>query len=818
MRTLTCAMLLGASALALAVGTTAQAQTTAPAQAAPAAAEPETVTLKEIVVTARRKAESVQDVPQTVDAVQAATLQKLEIKEFSDVQALVPGLSLEANGTGYQAQASLRGVTFSVDTGAQPTVALYLNDAPVQANFLFQSLFDVGQIEVLKGPQGTTRGISAPSGAITVTTRKADLTEFGGYIDATDTDQHDRIIQGAINIPLINDVLALRVSAINDQNDFDGVHSINSTVEPRSLTNAERISLAFRPTSYLDANLTYEHLERNINSFNQVDGPGYGTSPAITAQQRESVQAAPNFARQQVDVLTGEIDGRFLGQRLAYIGSYQRFRINNNDPSDTGNIVPGVPLYQDTVSIQTQTTQEIRLSSTPSPNRFFDYNIGGFYNWQAVTGGATDVGALLPGVFGEPTNNFSIYNPHYVVPVNVNVPSNLQETSLYGNVTLHLWDHTELVAGLRHIWSIVDNDTLLTTGNAAAAVSASLFGGHCPTSFPASASYPGYCDFAVAGSTIENLKDRTSESPTIYNVSLSHHFGRDFLVYFTTGTSYRPPVASVGIFNASNASILNQLTFHPSETSTAYEIGEKWTFLGGRGRLNVSAYTQQYDNLTIYIPNINYLSNNGSGPTPTNFAFTTSVNARVQGIDAETAFQVTHDWSLSLQGSYNDGQIQGSQVPCNITNSSGQPVYNTQGVISMCKGSSASRLPLWNATLQTEYTHPVTAQMDGFVRGLLTYYPQNKNRVEPDFTVDDYSLLNIYAGLRSHDGGWEISLFAKNALQSNPVLDQSPTALANNSAFGSAFPQLIHPSGYYSALSTPRREIGINLHYAWGSR
>ena len=57
---------------------------------------------------------------------------------------------------------TLFGVTFDVTTGAQPTVALYMNDAPVGALFLFQSLFDIGQIEVLKGPQGTTRGVSAP--------------------------------------------------------------------------------------------------------------------------------------------------------------------------------------------------------------------------------------------------------------------------------------------------------------------------------------------------------------------------------------------------------------------------------------------------------------------------------------------------------------------------------------------------------------------------------------------------------------------------------------------------------------------------------
>ena len=154
-------LLAGASLCVLA--TTAVAAQPPPPSAA--AAAPENATLGEIVVTARRRAESLQEVPQTVNAVTAETLQKLNIRQFQDIQAVVPGLSLSPTPTGYQNAASLRGVSFDVNTGAQPTVAFYLNDAPVQLSFLFQSMFDVGQVEVLKGPQGTNRGISAPSGA-----------------------------------------------------------------------------------------------------------------------------------------------------------------------------------------------------------------------------------------------------------------------------------------------------------------------------------------------------------------------------------------------------------------------------------------------------------------------------------------------------------------------------------------------------------------------------------------------------------------------------------------------------------------------------
>jgi iron complex outermembrane receptor protein len=108
--------------------------------------------------------------------------------------------------------------------------------------------------------------------------------------------------------------------------------------------------------------------------------------------------------------------------------------------------------------------------------------------------------------------------------------------------------------------------------------------------------------------------------------------------------------------------------------------------------------------------------------------------------------------------------------------------------------------------------------VDGFVRGLLTYYPQNKNRVEPNFTVPNYSLLNVYAGLRSHDGAWEASIFARNAFQTKEVTDLGQQQLNNPNTALNFFPTLAHNSGYAFASVTPRREVGVNVRYAFGSR
>jgi iron complex outermembrane receptor protein len=145
------------------------------------------------------------------------------------------------------------------------------------------------------------------------------------------------------------------------------------------------------------------------------------------------------------------------------------------------------------------------------------------------------------------------------------------------------------------------------------------------------------------------------------------------------------------------------------------------------------------------------------------------------------------------------------------------PTFNTGGLVSLCSGGSPSRLPLWNLSVQSEYDHPIMDNVDGFIRGLLNYTPQNKY-IEPNFVADSYSLVNLYVGARSHDGAWEVSLFAKNAFKNQTQLDQGQTPYNLNSSLSSNFQAFNVPSTYSLATTTPRREVGLNVHYAWGAR
>lgn len=266
----------------------------------------------DIIVTARRREESLQEVPLVVNAVTNRTLEKLNIRDLRDVSSVVPGLSLVTNANGVGSIATLRGINFDVNSsGNNGTVEFYLNDEPVSSGIVLQSMFDIGQIEVLRGPQGTLRGRASPSGSITVTTRLPDMEEFGGYLNGTMTTLDQQNVQGGINIPIIKGMLALRVAGLFDDNELNRVRSINPNshgISPKQETRSERVTLEFKPTDNIDIVGRYQHFVTNWHVYDQVESAnlavsGLPASPVlIRPQDRESVMDLSRINRNAFDI------------------------------------------------------------------------------------------------------------------------------------------------------------------------------------------------------------------------------------------------------------------------------------------------------------------------------------------------------------------------------------------------------------------------------------------------------------------------------------------------------------------------------------
>ena len=179
--------------------------------------------LGEVIVTARKRTENLQDVPLSIDVFTSKDLKNLAISQFEDYATITPSISFVSAGPGTQTFV-MRGVSDGSNPNYSNTAStLFLVD-DMSMNFFGTTpdlhLYDVERIEVLNGPQGTTFGAGAMAGALRFITNKPDSTAFAAGVDLDggkiDGGTHNGVVEGYVNIPIIEDWTAIRMSAFND--------------------------------------------------------------------------------------------------------------------------------------------------------------------------------------------------------------------------------------------------------------------------------------------------------------------------------------------------------------------------------------------------------------------------------------------------------------------------------------------------------------------------------------------------------------------------------------------------------------------------
>ena len=795
-----------------------------------------------IIVTARRRAENVQDVPQTVQAVPGETLAKLNLYQFEDLAKVVSGLSLSRAGN----VVTLRGVSFNPVAQTNPTTSFYMNEAPVQSTFIFQSAFDVGQIEVLRGPQGTLRGQSAPSGAFTLTTRRPDLNEWGGFATATATTREGRTFQGAVNIPIIADKLALRIAGILDHNDNGGVKSVNSTTDPSFNSNAFRATLRFEPTDNLSAVLMYQYLYTktlgfgggaifgNGNPGRSGSASGYNlpitvpagiNGPVIPQGERLAVAENADLSKARQQLGTAQVDYRIAGQKLSYVGGWS----HNESPlpttfGDIANMVPhGDWRGRATVSHLTRWTHELRLSSDQRLFGFLDYVVGVFHEKETITNAVGNGLSFTAGAFGSPLGAPMVVSPNlrFSTETRADIHSVVKETSFFGNATIHLGKNTELSGGIRFIHGEknglrVNSQTASFTASRTIASQAACLtaGGQWQ------ATYANVCDVPAAGIVTATIPDVWSKKPVVWSASLSHHFTPGLMVYGSAGTSWRPGPTQGALINGANDPLLASLVQLPDEKSKSFEVGFKSSWLDDRLTFNAAYYHQTFKNLVFSVFGaIPYLVDTGVPGVPRTvqfqFLLNTPVDAKIDGVDLEAGYR-TRRLNLNAGFSWANGKFANAVIPCFNPALTTVAQFQAAGVfIAMCPTSGRSNAtPKWNARLRAEYTHPISSNVEGFVSGLFTYTPKNTQQAGSTFIQPHVALLNLYIGARSPKTGWEVQVFAKNVLDHDKITALGTTDITDTPNVSGIFGS----SGYRTIGYADRREFGVTLRYAIGSR
>jgi iron complex outermembrane recepter protein len=813
------ALLASASALSFPSSAIAQpaAQPDLDAPPAGTAVVPETANVggeanepsNEIIVTATRRAQSLQDVPMSVDVATGEQIQRLNIFDAKDVQQLSPGLEL-TNTQGRNNTATLRGVTFDPDQGTGPAVDLYYNDIPIDAQTAFTAIYDIDQIEVLRGPQGALRGRTSPAGAITIRTRRPNLKETEGYIQATGTEDHAYNLQGAVSVPIISDKLAIRVSGLFDRNRLNQVFNVNRDERSRSRTESFRAALSWKPTDNFDAVFTYQYLKSRNRQFPQVIGPGnaplatfflpfppfVGSDPRLSgppadAEDRIAVSEGIFSFTNKTHLFNLAANWDLGGVTVAFVGGRQYSVLNQDFDTDSTNAVPGYAPLQLGRTTYPVTTGELRLLSN---------NEGGFFNWTASIFYSSQTGKAIvdtraDAFFLVAPPEFGLFLP---IGVHVDIPIDTRTVAIAGSSRFQFTDklRLEVAARVSDIEGVQTGTVTLDSPG-----------------FPAF----GIPPFTTTSAAIPAELQKTNSLPLTGGATLTYEASRDLTLYAAYGRSFRAATAGVSV----PLFISSDLIKTKSERSDAFEIGAKASFFDRRLSLNTAAFYQKFDGFVSRFPGIFFDQGicqgrdncvPGSAPDGTTegtFDINYNGDATVKGIEATLAGKPIDNWDFSVAASYVKARYDNARVPCNDFNGDGRPDavgtpdITGPGNVSYCNTNGRlSDTPNFNLTANSELRLPLGG-VEPFVRGLYVYRP-SVFAERSNFDLPSRSLLNLYLGVRDTENVWEIYAFAKNVLNQQRITNISSGIGQLGTQAGTFF-----VSGYRTVNVTNPREFGL---------
>lgn len=822
MHVIRCKLLLGASLLVTCAATPAIAQEGG-VQAA--SVSDGVVADNIIIVQARRRDETVQDVPAVVQAVTSDQINNLEFRRFEDVSSLVPGLSLEASLGGISGTATLRGVDFDARAaGSNTTVEFYRNDAVIPNSGLFQALYDVEQIEVLRGPQGTLKGRASPSGSITVHTRKPDLFEAGGFGSATYAERDKYNVNGAINVPIIRDRLGIRIAGFTGENRGNLVRGLNLLTgavddDIYDRTDAIRVSARAVPfdNDILILDFNYEGIGRKqrfyrqVESFSEVSSSAPASPVTISSKDFLGVDPLASTSQANLHIYNWQAQLNLFGQSLIYVGQDFSAKTDFLDSQDFAGVITnspfnGVPYANSTATVSKNKVHEVRLQNEERVFGMFDYVVG-YLNLKqnSPTSTTTLVGfagpsPAPPAGFGDPFIDLA-----FLLRLPIDRYRESTEESFFGNLTAHIGESTEISGGARHI-TVRQNSGLLVNGSP----------------LDAATDCRGFSDIANCG---------PKSTKTIFSASAQHKFTDDIMAYASFGTSYRPGNVVVATVFSGISPFLNQFIRPTDETSKSYEIGLKTSWLNNTLRFNVTGFYQEFSNFALRpgSPVVMLADVYDAADTKALTSFNglvVTADAKIKGMEAELNWVPSNNFNLSGVLSYTDGKIKDARFPCvdlnddnvpDLTPPTAEQLFAEVGgnQVDVClSDTTPGSSPKWAASMIAEYSQALSLNAEGFVRGLMTFKGHSDGiGVNPLDQVNSYALFDLFLGIRDPEGSWSVTAYGKNILDTHRVLSRTDAPYATATRSGA-----FSGTNYVGVTSTQPREFGVTARIALGSR
>jgi iron complex outermembrane receptor protein len=550
--------------------------------------------LEEIVVTARRTEESLQSVPVSVTAFSADEIRRRGISSLEDIQLATPGVHLSGSGGRSNPVYMIRGQAKALSGTMSPAVVTYFDEVPEPNYGSYIPQFDLGSIQVLKGPQGTLFGRNTTGGAI-LYTAAAPEHELGGYVSANLGNYKLREYEGAVNIPLIQDTLAVRLAGITNKRDGYSRDLGADRDMDEDDYHSYRVSVLWEPLDNLSNTFMYNRTvtETNGDAIVAVDyfpgGPLPGTfgldaslGQAIAQQNargpRDVIATRDTFEDTKKTSINNRTELDIGGLTLVNIFGYRDVDLNylaNSDglpvlTADGSGVYPaGTPVEYIKGSLRQeleQYTNEIQLMGKSFDDKL-DWRVGAYWLKSEPTGPNANwvAFAAVAGTSGRNTAyNFQTEESQAVFA---------HGTYDLGDLIV---DGLELELGVRYS----EDETEACTGtgiNSSTGVKLSACENKDTTQ--------------ITGASVNTAKS----DATTWSVGLNWQINEDHFAYVVSRRGYR----AGGINSPTFSGRLAQFQSFEPETVTDGEVGIRsdWYLGDVAVRTNVSAFLGKYEDV-----------------------------------------------------------------------------------------------------------------------------------------------------------------------------------------------------------------------------
>jgi iron complex outermembrane receptor protein len=733
----------------------------------------DTSTLQEIVVTARKRQENLQDVPLSIDVFTKKDLQNLGITGLDDYAQKVPSISFISVGPGTQLFV-MRGVS----DGSNPNYAntsstgFFVDDMSMSSYGAQPDLhlYDIERIEILNGPQGTTFGAGAMSGAIRYITNKPDVNAFSAGVDfdggKIQGGQKNWTYEGFVNVPIIEGMLGFRASAFSDSHGG----FINNRLVTRTWVNGA----VSDNSPWARNNYNHEHVEGGRAALKAVLGDSWSASLTYSFQRQNTLGAwdqdptlarrtvarfGPESDRFQTKTLDFHVDGdvgigdlvfasTYWSQPRRQWNEYSQYEENfnagakNNPPTGYPGTQEGFTCLNDpyyggspftgcnaptqfySYIINPQRwSNELRLSSKPG-GRF--HWLGGLY-WERTEDKNYSNTYYMPGLQYQGAA-FQYYLNYYALTQPTLPPgqwysyterSDELQTTEFANISFDITDKLNVEAGVVHFHSHVSYIT-------------------------------PFLAFAYSPNSASDYKSDSHKVDSKFGIN--YKITDRAMVYADFAQGFREGGTNSGDpQKCYNAGVPYQYT---PDTLNNFELGWKTTSLNGRLLWNGAAYLMKWKQLQALIYDANVCAS---------ASYNINVGeARIYGMESNIDYKINENWSFQASGNYTDSRV----------TSAADPNYLPY------VGERLPFAPYFSWSWNARYEHPLGSYLRGYAQFDMAHKgdmwnglnPNDKNTGLPRILQPDYSLANLRFGLNPVGARWLAEFYITNLADKNAII------------------------------------------------